>query len=261
MCDKIYVASWSGGKDSTYMVDELLRRGEPLDDIIFCDTGYEHDIMYEYILKCKNYWEGKYPNVKITLLNWGEGKTIFDKWAEGGWSRGQHKGKTRGFPYPLGMSWCTRELKIYPKDRYVNSTYKGKEVYHYIGIAADEPKRIPADLGNHIYPLFDWGVTEKQATEILVERGLHNPLYNLYTRTGCWMCPKQSEYSLQVLRKNFPDKWRELKRMENMYNEMGAVAPFKNIGIEVIETNLIAKDKSKNKSYLEDEEPLGCFCK
>lgn len=40
--DKKYIASWSGGKDSTYMVDELLKRGEPLDEVIFCDTGFEH---------------------------------------------------------------------------------------------------------------------------------------------------------------------------------------------------------------------------
>ena len=28
------------------MVNELLDRGEPLDEIIFCDTGYEFPIMY-----------------------------------------------------------------------------------------------------------------------------------------------------------------------------------------------------------------------
>lgn len=41
-----YVASWSGGKDSTFMIDQLLINGDPLDLIVFSNTGYEFKEMY-----------------------------------------------------------------------------------------------------------------------------------------------------------------------------------------------------------------------
>jgi len=37
--EKLYVASLSGGKDSTAMVLRLVEEGWPLDLVLFCDTG------------------------------------------------------------------------------------------------------------------------------------------------------------------------------------------------------------------------------
>lgn len=44
-----YIVSLSGGKDSTYMLMELLRRNYPIDEIIFCDTGAEFKQMYDHL--------------------------------------------------------------------------------------------------------------------------------------------------------------------------------------------------------------------
>jgi 3'-phosphoadenosine 5'-phosphosulfate sulfotransferase (PAPS reductase)/FAD synthetase len=259
MREKKYIASWSGGKDSTFMVDELLRRCEPLDEVIFCDTGMEFPEMYEYIETCKSYWESKYPDLKITLLNWGQkAKDIYSSWADTPFTKGQFEGQIRGFPFHMGMSWCTRELKINPVDNYIKDKYSHVDLYKYIGIAVDEPKRVPENWGNNLYPMVEWGVTEKQAEDILIERGLHNPLYNHFDRTGCWHCPKQSLKSLNILRKNHPNLWTELKGMEDYYTVVDAgVNLFKGIGIQAIEAKL------DNKSYDEKdgEEPIGCFCK
>jgi 3'-phosphoadenosine 5'-phosphosulfate sulfotransferase (PAPS reductase)/FAD synthetase len=258
---KKYIASWSGGKDSTYLVDELLRRGEPLDEVIFCDTGFEFPEMYEYIAKCKAYWEGKYPDIKITLLNWGDkAKEVYSSWADEPFKKGQYKGQVRGFPFHMGMSWCTRELKVNPADNYLKKNYPADkyQVMKYIGIAVDEPKRIPENWGNQLYPMATWGITEAQAEQILKSRGLHNPLYNHFDRTGCWHCPKQSLKSLNTLRKYHPKLWQKLKEMEQNYKELGAgVDTFKGIGVEAIEVKLDNKEyKTK-----EGEEPIGCFCK
>ena len=51
MKSKLYVASLSGGKDSTAMVLRLIEEGWPLDIILFCDTGVEFPQMYEHIEK------------------------------------------------------------------------------------------------------------------------------------------------------------------------------------------------------------------
>lgn len=256
---KKYIASWSGGKDSTFMVDELLRLGYPLDEVIFCDTGMEFPEMYSYIEKCKLYWEEKYPSVKITLLNWGnKAKQVYSHWSDSQFTKGQFEGQARGFPFHIGMSWCTRELKVNPVEKYMKANYSDCDLYKYIGIAVDEPKRIPADWGNHIYPMVEWGICEKQAEQILKDRGLHNPLYNHFDRTGCWHCPKQSFKSLSILRKNYPQLWKELIAMENRYISIDAgVSLFKGIGVHAVEKKLDSKEYITK----DGEEPIGCFCK
>jgi 3'-phosphoadenosine 5'-phosphosulfate sulfotransferase (PAPS reductase)/FAD synthetase len=260
---KAYIAKWSGGKDSTYLVDELLKRGEPLDEVIFCDTGFEFPEMYDYIEKCKAYWEGKYPDIKITLLNWGKGRDVWDKWAEGKITKGNYNGRSRGFPSELSMSWCTRELKVVPVQKYIKQQYLDCEVFYYIGIAFDEPKRIPADWKNMIYPMVTWQVTEDEAGEELKKRGLFNPLYNHFTRTGCWLCPKQGTKSLAKLHEHYPELWSELESMDKNYKELNAVNGFKNAGLETvaIEVKSLSRMSSEQLSMFEDEQPIGCFCK
>lgn len=212
--DKIHIAAWSGGKDSTYMIDELLRLKYPLNEIVFCDTGHEFPIMYEYIEKVKKYWESKYQ-ITITLLNCGNGKKIWDSFSETNFKKGQFKGQKRGFPFHMGMSWCTREVKVNPMKRHIKSKYKGCEVFEYVGIAFNEPSRIKKT--GELYPLYDWKITEDEIAERLVEKGLHNPLYNHFHRTGCFNCPKQSLSSLYKLWKHYPNEWKYIEDTHKRY--------------------------------------------
>ena len=260
MSKEIRVAFWSGGKDSTYMVDELLRQGEPLNEVIFCDTGHEFEIMYIYIEEMKKHWESKY-DIKITLLNWKKGREVWNKYAETPFTKGQFKGKKRGFPFHLGMSWCTRELKINPAKRYLKTTYKDKKVIEYVGIAYNEPNRIKET--GELYPLYDWQITEDEIAGILVERGLHNPLYNHFHRTGCFNCPKQSLKSLYKLYKHYPKEWDYIVKTQKRYiKENAGVSLFKGYKTdELIEKFKKYEAKGMPTNYLEEEQPLGCMCK
>ena len=60
---KTYIAMLSGGRDSTAMVDILLRDNEPLDYIIFSDTTLEFPEMYEYLKKFDKYIQEKYGSM------------------------------------------------------------------------------------------------------------------------------------------------------------------------------------------------------
>lgn len=259
----VYVASWSGGKDSTFMVDQLLRNGDPLDIIVFSNTGYEFEEMYTYIDKVKEYWEQRY-DVKIVLLNKGAaGRKIWSTWAEGKFSRGEYKGIVRGFPFSIGMSWCTRELKIKPYENYIKSILKEDQyVISYIGIAFDEPKRITKEK-NVLYPIFDWKIIEKDVEEILIKRGLHNPLYNHFGRTGCYLCPKQNLKSLFKLWKFYPKEWAEMKALSIKYDEMGAkTVKIRGERVEDLESKFkeyVRKNKEP-KNNREEDIPIGCFC-
>jgi len=261
--NSIYVASWSGGKDSTFMVDQLLRNGDPLDLIVFSNTGYEFKEMYKYIETVKEFWEIRY-GVEVVLLNAGEaGRKVWSKWAEGNFVRGQHVGKPRGFPFSIGMSWCTRELKINPFNKFIADRYPESIIKRYVGIAYDEQNRITVE-DNILYPINEWKLSEKEVEDTLVEREMHNPLYNHFGRTGCYLCPKQNLKSLFKLWKYYPEEWKELEDLVHYYRKQGAaITQIRNHEIE----ELVEKfekyqenDKEPENNREEDIE-IGCFCK
>lgn len=51
---KLYVCSFSGGKDSTAMLLRLLEEGMPVDIILFCDTGLEFPQLYRHVDKVEH---------------------------------------------------------------------------------------------------------------------------------------------------------------------------------------------------------------
>ena len=50
-----YIASFSGGKDSTAMLLKLIEEDWPLDDIVFFDTGWEFPQMLDHIDRVEQY--------------------------------------------------------------------------------------------------------------------------------------------------------------------------------------------------------------
>ena len=47
------IVSFSGGKDSTWMLLELIRRSEHIDEVVFFDTGWEFPQMLRHVEKIK----------------------------------------------------------------------------------------------------------------------------------------------------------------------------------------------------------------
>jgi len=244
-----YIAMWSGGKDSTYMILKLFEKNFPLDEVIFCDTGWEFPQMYSYILKVEDYIRTRFKFTNFVKLNWQKGKEIWNKWAEGEFKKGQYKGKKRGFPFSFGKSWCVRELKVNPVKKYIQQKFsKATKIYLYIGIAYDENKRISKskmlkDI-EYLYPLVDWQVKEDKTNTYLKQLGLYNSLYDYFDRLGCFLCPRQSLKRLFILYKYFPELWREVYQLGKKYKERGC-AVYKIKGYDVDELEKMFKDKIK----------------
>ena len=98
-------------------------------------------------------------------------------------------------------------MKISVINRYLRELQEKYEVIQYIGIAADEPKRIR----EHRYPLVEWGMTEKDCLEYCYARGYDwEGLYDIFGRVSCWCCPLQPLRELRILRKKFPELWKQL---------------------------------------------------
>lgn len=114
-------------------------------------------------------------------------------------SRSGKNGTIRGWPLLKG-SWCARDLKQF--------TYvpPANEV-HYIGIAADEPKRFKQLKGRKRSPLVEAGWTEAMCYDWCKREGLLAPTYEHAARDGCWFCPKQGVNQLRKLYHTRPDLW------------------------------------------------------
>ena len=161
--EKLYIVSLSGGKDSTAMLLRLIEEKRPIDRILFCDTGLEFPQMYDHLNKLE-----QYIGRKITRL---KAEYSFEYY----FLEYMPKRKNPGLRQYTGNSWagpnnrwCTGRLKINVVNKYLKELKKNYDVVEYIGIAADEPKRVK----HACYPLVEWGMTERTALIIVMRTAL-----------------------------------------------------------------------------------------
>ena len=115
-----------------------------------------------------------------------------------------------GGPY---NRWCTAMLKTRVIAKYLKELKKEYDVIEYIGIAADEPKRIKE---NGCYPLVEWSMTEKDCLDYCYAKGFDwGGLYEIFHRVSCWCCPLQALSELRKLYVHFPDLWAQLRRWDD----------------------------------------------
>ena len=172
------IISFSGGKDSTALI---LWAKENLDSFqtVFCDTGWEDDITYEYI---------RYINASLL-----KGKLIVlrSKKYEGFWDLSIKKKRVAS----TEARYCTQELKIIPMKDYLDAL--DGEIHIYNGIRADEsPRRSKMQMtvwddyfNAYVHrPLLMWSVED--VFGIMIRYNIPpNPLYkNGMSRVGCMPC-------------------------------------------------------------------------
>lgn len=264
----IYIATISGGKDSTAMTDLLLRHNYKVDYIIFNDTLAEHVEMYEYLKKVNEYFKRKY-NKEITYLkpNKHYEDVIFRKVKK---KTSEWYGHVKGVFSPV-MGFCEwrTESKIRPLERFLKS--KGiKDFKIYIGYTIDETGRVNREDTTKLYPLIDdFRMSETDCLIYLRDNEMQNPLYRVFSRTGCAFCPAKSETDKFYLWKHYPKIWDEMKKIEHRLRELeeqGEKVIYNNwhLGesIEELEEKFIKADKQKSLFDELDSEPLrDCFCK
>lgn len=215
MKEKYYIASFSGGKDSTAMVLRLIELGSPLNEVINVDTGMEFPAMYTHIEKIKKIIESH--GIKYTTL---KSQHSFEYYLlEHEFTDSQGK-KHKGYSWTRNKCrWCTAFLKTVIVRRYNKTLRATYDIYEYIGLAKDEEKRLQRKSNqnsHHIHPLADWGWTEQDALDYCKEKGYTwGGLYDLFSRVSCWCCPLQRMGELKKLYMYFPDLWQKLKEMDS----------------------------------------------
>lgn len=168
--------SLSGGKDSTAMLIKMIEMEMVIDDIVFINVmatptmGAEFPEMYDYLDKLEDYIGRKITRVPSVIS--------FDEGFHQTYKKGARKGVIYGYPFTIG-AWCNDRLKL----RAIEKHYKtyGEHI-RYLGIAADETKRLKHLTPNCRAPLADWRMTEQDCINFLKERDMMNPLYKKFKR-------------------------------------------------------------------------------
>jgi len=202
----LHIISFSGGKDSAAMVLRMKELGMKIDKILFGDTGLEYPEVYEYIKKFE-----KILGIKIEFIR---AKYTFEERFYQKVTKGKREGEIRGFPFTITRGcWINRDLKLRPMQKIQN-----REDFVYLGINYDEKHRIQKDptrkIKNLKYPLIKWKWTGQDCLNYLRNKDLVPPIYKMFKRTGCWLCPKQTLLSLKLLYLYYPDLWKKLKKLE-----------------------------------------------
>lgn len=217
-----YIASWSGGKDSTASIILAHENNEPLDLIIFSEVMFDKNIsgeLPEHIdfvkNKCIPLFESWGYKVKIlhSDLNYMD---IFLREPIKGKRFGS--GMITGFPM-AGRCQINKSLKVLPIERFLKE-FKD-EFTQYIGIAIDEPERLERLTADKISLLAKYGYTERMALNLCMKYDLLSPIYDFAPRGGCWFCPNARIKELKYLREEHRDLWNKLLELEEIPNLIG----------------------------------------
>ena len=201
-----HILSFSGGKDSTFLLLELIRRKYPLDEVVFFDTGWEFPVMYEHIAKCKKICEEH--GIKFVTLH---PRKKFD------YEMFETPVKKRdGSGIQYGRSWCggvCRWGTMYKQEALDKYFTENGGAVQYIGIAADETERLEKERADFKkYPLAEWGIIEAECLQGCYDAGFDwGGMYEHLDRLSCKFCKNKNLKELRNIRKHYPTVWEELQ--------------------------------------------------
>jgi len=220
-----HIVQFSGGKDSTAMLNLMIKKNISIDEVVFFDTGWEFDSVYENIKVHEMLL--KSLGIKFTIL---KPKYSFDYFA---FEKEVHK---RDGTIQKGYSWCGGLCRwgTTEKIRTLEQYCKGN--IEYVGLAHDEQKRIKKTRkGIKNYPLNEWQMTEADALEHCyslghkyIEEGYR--LYDLLDRASCYCCGNKNLKELRNIYSRLPCYWERLKEKQSMTDRL-----YKKIGVDALE--------------------------
>jgi DNA sulfur modification protein DndC len=239
---EVNVASFSGGKDSTVVLQHIfaaLTGSNKKLYIVTADTLMEIPYFQAYVDRVRNclreFIKREDINAEVVTVN-PEPKDSF-------WVSVLGKG------YPaahMGFRWCTGKLKIDPITKFIKAATAGKDWMVFVGVrSAESPLRARIYKRknykpNHYAPILDWSshdVWEYLLTEPCPWGADHSELVKVYryssdecvygekqgvcignARYGCWACPLQKSTQLKMIGANTGEveKYRQLRHFKNI---------------------------------------------
>jgi hypothetical protein len=195
--DARHILSFGAGVNSVACMIILVESGEPLDEVVFADTGGEVPETYSYLSIAAAYLANHGIELRI-VSNRISGRDLYRNC----WQR-------RVIPSVV-WRWSTRDFKVRPIHRYYRSL--GLPINQYVGIAYDEIERMkdsPVPFVRNVYPLVDRRMTRADCVKLIEEAGLPLPV-----RSGCFFCPFNSARRWRWLHERHPDLYEQALVLE-----------------------------------------------
>lgn len=180
-----HIASCSFGKDSIATILLAIENNEPLDGAVFAEVMF--DLARNISGENPEHIEWIYTVAIPKLAALGcpvevvradrDYVSYFSKII----NRGKRKGRAIGFPIG-GMCAIQRDCKVAPIHKWYQQFTE--PIMQYVGIAADEPRRLARLKDNQISLLAKYGYTEEMAMNKCIEYGLVSPIYENSHRGG-----------------------------------------------------------------------------
>lgn len=177
------IAAWGAGTDSTAMLIEMVEAGEPVDQVLFADTGDEHPRTYAFIPIFRAWLEERGVPVAIVrnkvtdFKNWPPYRTLGENCLTNGTLPS----------IAFGFSSCSQKWKAAPQNRWTRSwapaqrTWAaGGKVTKLIGYdcsPADQRRYaeragVTDPLYEYRYPLREWGWQRADCVARIAAAGL-----------------------------------------------------------------------------------------
>jgi 3'-phosphoadenosine 5'-phosphosulfate sulfotransferase (PAPS reductase)/FAD synthetase len=294
-----HVVSVSGGKDSAATLLLALERC-PREDVlpIFCDTGTEHQAVYEYldyleqaldiaITRLKADFSERMAVHRERLLQIAAGAPDYHPQAKFPWTP-ERAARAAELMHPTGnpfldlcmlkgmfpshsRQFCTEELKRNLAVEFqIDLIDAGHGVITWQGIRRSERQNAKKSerIGPNLWafrPLVDWSAND--VFDYCAKKGIQpNPLYlQGMNRVGCMPCINVAKDELREIARRFPEQIERISEWESIVNEVsrsGKASFLYSSGWELIEQRVEwARTTRGGKQFdlLADlEEPTAC---
>lgn len=121
--EPLHIVSFSGGKDSTYMLLEMIRRNMPINVVLNVDTGIEFSAMYDHIDKVERFLQAE-RGISITRLT---APLRFEDLMFRAVKENADPDDIPGYGWPsVKVRWCTGHLKVH-----ICLMYYGKKAHFH----------------------------------------------------------------------------------------------------------------------------------
>jgi len=182
-----HIMRLDGDRDSVAMILSRFDRGDPIDELVFCDPGILHDEMYAAVKRV-----GEIVELPVTVV-----KSPF---------RMQRLIQERGWPKQREKSpkWCAKILKIDPFEQYLFDRYKNESISVH-----EAPKG-----ASYCSPIK--GLKAERNMWYCEKHGIRYGLIYSKISGRCWCCPLQNERSLYNLYTKKRSQWRILVQMDKL---------------------------------------------